>query len=106
MEENGVDDIEETCGMPLLLEGRENEDLAEAERVGGRSEGVREDVEEAVADENGMAFRRGEQGEKQPAVVGVRIDDDFACAVDEPIAERLHVVEESDGVGRRKSRPG
>lgn len=90
--------------MTLLLEWRENEDLAETEGVGGRCEGVGEDVEEAVTNENGVALRRREEGEKEPAMVGIGIDDDLAGSVDEPVSERLHIVEESDRFRGRKSR--
>lgn len=104
VKENGIDSVKEVCRMALLLEGRKNEDLAETEGVGGRGEGVCENVEEAVTDQNGMSFRRGEEGEKEPAIVGVRVHDDFARSVDEPVAQRLHVVEESDRLWRGKGR--
>ena len=90
--------------MTLLLEWRENEDLAKSKGVGGGCEGVGEDVEEAVANENGVTLRRREEGEKEPAMVGIGIDDDLAGTVNEPVSERLHVVEESDRFRGRESR--
>lgn len=78
--------------------------MAETEGVGGRCEGVGEDVKEAVTNENGVALRRREEGEKEPAMVGIGIDDDLAGSVDEPVSERLHIVEESDRFRGRKSR--
>lgn len=104
VEENRIHDIEKVRRMTLFLEWRENENLAETEGVGGRSEGVCEDVEEAVTDKNRMSFRRCEEREQKPAMVGIGIDDDLAGSVDEPVTERLHVVEEGDRFWRRESR--
>lgn len=51
-----------------------------------------------------MTLRRREEGEKEPAMVGIGIDDDLAGTVNEPVSERLHVVEESDRFRGRESR--
>ena len=99
MHERAVHAVEDARRVALLLEGREDEDLAEAQRVRRALEGVGEEVEQAVAREDGVALHGGEQRQHQPAVRRGRCDHDLARSVDEPVAERLHFLEGGDRFG-------
>lgn len=100
VEKSARNESENAPRVPLLLEGRENQNLAEAKRVRRGLEGVGEDVEKTKARQTGVLVHGGVEGEDEPAMRRVLGDHDFAGAVDEPVAERLDVFEELDGAGR------
>ena len=92
--EAAIHRVQQVRGVALALEGRQQQDLTQTQRLRGTLEGVRKHVQQTVPHQHPLRGHVTVERQHQPAVRGVRCHHDLAGALDEPVAQRLAVLEE------------